>query len=322
MGDGRVVVVGAEKPAAVFSCIGFCGWRGGRARAAIGVHFRFVETPMGGPVGTGCRPAGLSAASRSRPGAIASVLAGSFFIGALVSSIASSTQVPQPLPSRRWIRLEGEVEQLRHSGDSTSMRLAVARAMDQTARFRASLIGPPVPELEVGQRAIVGARLKPLSPPLNPGEANTATLATRRAQPYVGVFEKQRLVPLSPPPPFAQYLRRTHAALFEKVQSVCPDNEAAGLVMALAAGERQQLGDDFEEAFANSGLAHVLSVSGLHVAVLAMTFFSVVAVAVGRSPRSCFAVQTPARIAAPLVVPLVWMYVAFTGFEVRPCAQQ
>ena len=67
---------------------------------------------------------------------------------------------------------------------------------------------------------------------------------------------------------------------------LAPTPEAGALYLTLAAGLRSELPDDVEESFAQSGLAHVLSVSGLHVAALALMVFKVLRLLMVRLVRT------------------------------------
>src|SRR5262249_15261072 len=88
----------------------------------------------------------------------------------------------------------------------------------------------------------------------------------------------------------------------------------AALVGALAAGLRSELGPEWEDRFARSGLAHVLSVSGLHVAALALVLAGVLSLLLRAWPALVrrFDPRRPAAIAA---LPLGWGYVVFTGTQ-------
>src|SRR5206468_10193221 len=74
-----------------------------------------------------------------------------------------------------------------------------------------------------------------------------------------------------------------------------------------------------EDAFAKSGLIHVLSVSGLHVAALAFMLLKALRlliawVASRLHPRGGHRLDAR-RLAAPLAIPLLWLYVAYTGWQ-------
>jgi hypothetical protein len=74
---------------------------------------------------------------------------------------------------------------------------------------------------------------------------------------------------LTPAPRAVLWLRRTRAQLAEQTRALTPSPKAAAFYLTLAAGLRAEMGSEWERIFSRSGLAHLLSVSGLHVAALA-----------------------------------------------------
>ncbi|MBI3184744.1 MAG: DNA internalization-related competence protein ComEC/Rec2 [Myxococcales bacterium] len=161
---------------------------------------------------------------------------------------------------------------------------------------------------------LLEASLKPSEPPANPGEASYFGWRTRRGLVFSGSFDPERMAVLSPPTAMEQWLSETRTALAAHARRLAPSKEASDLYLTLAAGLRAELGEELEEEFARSGLAHVLSVSGLHVAALAL--FTLVGlrwllVRLWRKARSIDA----RRVAAPLSIPLLWGYVIFTGSQ-------
>lgn len=236
--------------------------------------------------------------------------------GAGLAGWEASVQVPQALTGGGSTTLEGEVERVDRFEDSTRLILAVARAGPQDAtepaRFRASvyLSGSPPPLLP-GQRVRLEARLKPLEGASNPGEKDFSAARARQALVFSG-SARGRLEVLSEAAGWRQYVARTQEGLSRAVRAVSPSEDAAALFLTLAAGLRAALDDELEEAFSRSGLAHVLSVSGLHVAALALMTLALLRwlfVRVGARFRGL----DSRRVAAPASVPFVWAYVLFTG---------
>lgn len=168
------------------------------------------------------------------------------------------------------------------------------------------------PSLLPGQRFRTVAKLSPLERPDNPGEVDHATRRWRDGISYRGSFDPNRTAALSPASAAEQWLRAEHRALGERTRRVATSEKAAALFLTLAAGERAALSAETEDAFARSGLAHILSVSGLHVAMLALMLLGAMRLLlVMNSPRSLDA----RRFAAPLAIPFVWAYVAYTGWQ-------
>lgn len=246
-----------------------------------------------------------------RPGAGLALLLSCAALGITTATLGLGVDVPA---SGRAV-LEGDVEDVVPHPSGTTVRLAVARVDGAPARLRVSLSTDAELALVAGQRVRVAARLKPLNAAGNPGEWSRAAWAMRHGQPMTGGFDARRLVVLSEPPAWRAWLARAHASLKARALAATDDAEAAGLFLTLAAGQRAELGDELEEDFSKSGLAHVLSVSGLHVAVLALTAFAALRWLLSRRMTPRARRRDPRAWAGPLSVPLVWSYVVFTGLQ-------
>jgi competence protein ComEC len=261
----------------------------------------------------------VSLALARLPGAHLGVLLCLGLTGAGLASLEAGVDVPPPLLEGGPTVLEGEVERVDRFEDATRVLLAVARVGQGTgtpARFHASLYahGTP-PSLLPGQRIRVEARLKTLEPASNPGEKDFSATRRRQGLAFTGSFQSAGMLVLSPPPRWRQHLVRTQEGLTGAVHAVAPSTEAAALFLTLAAGQRAALDDGLEEDFSRSGLAHVLSVSGLHVAALALMTLALLRkllVRAGARMRSLRRMDAR-RLAAPASVPFVWAYVVFTG---------
>ncbi len=248
----------------------------------------------------------LSARWAPRPGALLCLLAGAFTFGVVVGREALQTTVP----SAGAHRLSGDIEQLSRQG----MVLSVTSMDGAPARLRAALSGE-VSGLVEGQQVALTARLRPIVPAANDGEWSRAEYLDRRGQLVSGGFERVRLVQLDRGPAWRRWLAAQHQALARHAEEAIDDPEARALVLTLAAGERATLGDELEDVFARSGLAHVLSVSGLHVAVIAFSVFAALRWAFTRRMARWNRLRDARAWAAPVAVPLVWAYVLFTGLQ-------
>ncbi|KFA90177.1 DNA internalization-related competence protein ComEC/Rec2 [Archangium violaceum] len=253
------------------------------------------------------------------PGAHLGVLLCLGLTGAGLASLEAGVDVPPPLLQGGTAVLEGEVERVDRFEDSTRVLLAVARLGQGTGnpvRFHASLYAHgAAPSLLPGQRIRVEARLKPLESASNPGEKDFSATRRRQGLAFTGSFQGASLLVLSPPPRWRQHLVRTQEGLTAAVHAVAPSTEAAALFLTLAAGQRAALDDGLEEDFSRSGLAHVLSVSGLHVAALALMTLALLRKLLVRAGARVQGLRRvdARRLAAPASIPFVWAYVVFTG---------
>jgi len=199
----------------------------------------------------------------------------------------------------------------------TRVELAVSRVDGAAVRLRARLYpSGPLPPLLPSQRVRLRSTLKPLSAQSNPGEASAFARHSRRALLYSGTFDPRGLLVLSEAAPAAVAVEAKRRALAAVAAGYAPSADAAHLYVALAAGLRADLGDAVEDEFARSGLAHVLSVSGLHVAALGVAARALVRWLWVWLPLRRLR-RVDARTAAlPFALLAVWGYTLFTGAQV------
>lgn len=244
----------------------------------------------------------------ARAGGVAAGLLAALCLGAGLGEL--SADVPLP-PTGVRVSLEGTVERLGEHG----FTLDVERVDGVPRRFRAALSADQAPPVLAGQVVRTEARLKQVMEAANPGEWNRSEWAWRRGQPVSGGYSPARLVVLTPPSAWRRWLATEHRALSRDTHALTEDDTAAALLLTLSAGQRAELGDELEDAFARSGLAHVLSVSGLHVAVLAFSLFAALRWLLSRRMSTRLRLTDPRAFAVPLALPVVWAYVLFTGWQ-------
>ena len=240
-------------------------------------------------------------------------------LGAGLATLEGAVDVPPFLQEGEKTALEGEVWRVERFEDSTRLLLAVARAgpgEGSPARFLAQVTaqGEP-PELLPGQRVRVEARLKALTAASNPGRRMSRVFAAAPGTRLHGELPRRGDAGALPAPPWRRELARLQEGLARAVRAVAPTPESAALFLTLAAGQRAALDDTLEEDFSRSGLAHVLSVSGLHVAALALMTLALLRQALVQAGSRVRALRRldARRLAAPTAVPFVWAYVVFTG---------
>jgi len=249
-----------------------------------------------------------------RTGAHLAVLGAFFLAGMGLSRWEAFCQVPEGAVGVP-LRVEGTLEDVSSFQNGEHVSLAVSHLPGfprSPVRFRVNLSVKDETGLEPGQRVQVQTQLVPYGPPQNPGQPDSSAPHLRRARPFHGGVDGRKVVVLSPPGHGWHWLSQTRQKLASAVKRVAPDPDSAALYLTLSAGLRAELGDDVEERFARSGLAHVLSVSGLHVAALALLCLKLLrygAVRLGVVGRG----HDARRWVAPVCVPLIWAYVVFTG---------
>ncbi len=163
-----------------------------------------------------------------------------------------------------------------------------------------------------GDRIRLRTKLQPPRQPQNPGEPDFAARAAREGIAYTGSADLAAVSVLSFGDGAPTLFERWRRSFVDRTEAVCTTNDRAALVSALAAGERSAISADVTEDFNAAGLAHLLCISGLHLAVAVLLFYRLLAWLLSRSTWLALRI-VPARMAAAITLPLTALYVAFIG---------
>jgi competence protein ComEC len=175
----------------------------------------------------------------------------------------------------------------------------------------------PAEEVFPGQRILFPAKLRPFRNFNNPGRYDyERTMRLNGFACAASVSEGRRIVPMGRGRlgfPFDQ-IERLRSPIRSLLKERLPPDEAA-LLQALILGEKQGIDLRLREPFSRAGLAHVLAVSGLHVALVAWFAFAICVGLLSLSYRLALSVEVRKIAAAATCVPVVG-YACLTGFEV------
>lgn len=196
-------------------------------------------------------------------------------------------------------------------GDGERVVIAADTIECESATFAASRVALFLPDgigpVRRGDRAEWTARLAPPERFRNGVASSLPALARRGASLTGGALD---VVVTSRSASLAARVDDARAHVRRRIQeSYAPASEA--LARALVIGETD-LDDESQAAFRDSGLSHVLAVSGMHLVLVvagAVRALSWVLVRVPALAARCDA----RRFAAALGVPLAWVYADFTG---------
>ncbi|MFG1226973.1 ComEC/Rec2 family competence protein [Xanthobacter wiegelii] len=226
--------------------------------------------------------AGAAVAARARPVmfALTSVLlatvAGFAAGGARTALIAHETIVPPKTP----VRLSGFIERVerRTTGDRILLRLdgnAVRGLATAPALVRLSLRkgwAPPV-----GSHVTQLAQLLPPSGPAMPGAHDFGRAPWFQGIGAIGYgLGRPKAAPARDPPlsvRLAMALDGVRQSLSARIRASL-SGVPAEVAVALVAGDRSGIPHAVEESMRVSGLSHILSISGLHMALVAGTLFA------------------------------------------------
>ena len=159
-------------------------------------------------------------------------------------------------------------------------------------------------EYSYGDTIVISGRLKEPSRPRNPGQFDYAGyLKTERIHTLIEVRSDQDITPLEGKSPLIlkKLIFNQRANIERLIKKFLPTEDAA-ILNAMLIGKREALSEKLKEQFIKTGTAHVLSISGLHVAIIsAMAFFFL------------RLIRIPRKASGILLISFLIIYALFTG---------
>ncbi|RQP23878.1 DNA internalization-related competence protein ComEC/Rec2 [Piscinibacter terrae] len=219
--------------------------------------------------------------------------------------------LPQRGPS--GVRFRFEVEQAAQ-GDRP-VQLPPTLALGWYAGFHEdAVLTQPQMALGAGQRWRLGVKLKQPHGLVNPHgfDAELQMLSQGiRATGHVRDAVPPRLLGREAAHP----VERWRQALRDAIEVTVPDRRAAGVLAALAVGDQSAIEREDWDLFRNAGIAHLVSISGLHITMFAWLAARLIGWAWRRHPH------LPLRLPAPLAARwggllAAWAYAVFSGWGV------
>ncbi|MEW6256536.1 MAG: ComEC/Rec2 family competence protein [Pseudomonadota bacterium] len=255
---------------------------------------------------------GLSAAcyaARARPLSFAVLLALSALAWGFAIATLQTARITRPVlvPPPVAVRLLGHVEGVEHRPNADRMLLRVASVQGKGLDPAPALVRLSVPKGSAPPPGTPVSQLARLLPPLAPAQPGAHDFG--RAPWFEGIdavgygMGRPKIIRLEGSPPWSVRL----AAATDHVRRLMADRiraslaePAAGIAVALVTGDRSGVSPAIEDSMRSSGLTHVLSISGLHMALVAGTLFALVRAVLALSPALAlgFPVKACAAVAA------------------------
>ncbi|HEY2929715.1 DNA internalization-related competence protein ComEC/Rec2 [Piscinibacter sp.] len=195
-----------------------------------------------------------------------------------------------PQRSAAGLRFRFEVEQALSQGEPVQLPPLVSLGWYKGFHEDA-VLSQPQQELRAGQRWRFTVRLRQPHGNLNPhGFDYELALFEQglRATGYVRDAPAQLLDPAA-----GHVVERWRQQVRDAVDASVADRRAAGVLAALSVGDQSAIEREDWELFRNTGIAHLVSISGLHVTMFAWLAGLAVAAAWRRSARAMAALPAP-----------------------------
>ncbi|MDR0965216.1 MAG: DNA internalization-related competence protein ComEC/Rec2 [Myxococcales bacterium] len=270
-----------------------------------------------------CAACALLAALGSRrvPLICFSLISLSFFLwGVGLAQLRARVEVPRLLEDEEVV--EGRVASDPEARDGrTRFILEVARLLRREgvpvdARFGVRLSVEGDPAVFRGDVLRAKVRLRPIDGPQNWGASDPRPGHAARGVLFFGTVVRGQWSAIGHPPVAASFQKAYRDRFAALVGRVVGDGPAtAELIQTLGLGDRATLPEETLDDFRAIGLAHLLSVSGLHVGVVALGFYRLLRWLLTRSARLILRIDV-LRLASIGALPMAWAYVCLTGAEV------
>lgn len=248
-------------------------------------------------------------------------IAGSFGTGLTWTRSATVGAEPIAAPTVRWY--QGRVLDREEQPAEGRIRLVLAVRDAETGTARKVRVNVPLaqarPDYREGAVLRLRARLMPPAPPMIPGAYNFARRAWFEGLAATGsvIGEIDVVVPAQPASGIGGLQRALSAHVRERL-----DGPAGSIAAAFASGDRGAIAESDEEAMRDSGLTHLLSISGLHVSAIIAAAYLLAIKLLALWPWLALRVRLPV-VAAGVGAAAGIGYTLLTGAEVptvRSCA--
>jgi len=189
------------------------------------------------------------------------------------------------------------------------------------ARLRVSL-GKGAPPLHVGDRILVLANLSPPSGPAAPGAFDFQRVAWYQQLGAVGyALAPAAVTERGRPDGIVRFIDGLRADITARILKALPGPEG-GVAAALLTGEQTAVDKDITQAMRDSGLAHILSISGLHIVFVVGLVMGLLRYSLALVPAVALRFDAK-KIAAVVALLVALFYTALSGAPVpaqRACA--
>lgn len=227
------------------------------------------------------------------------------------------------------INVEGRIADIQRLPESVRVVLEAVRlkgngvppAEMMPARVRVSL-GKGAPPLSVGDRLLVLANISPPAGPAAPGAFDFQRVAWYQQIGGVGyALAPAAVIEHGKPSGLVRTIDGLRADITARILKALPNPEG-GVAAALLTGEQTAVTKEITQSMRDSGLAHILSISGLHIVFVVGLVMGLVRYGIALVPPLALRIDAK-KIAAVIALLVALFYTALAGAPVpaqRSCA--
>jgi competence protein ComEC len=255
-------------------------------------------------------------------GGAALAFASGFAVAKLRTEMVRAPVLSQEL---RYVAVAGfvEVHELRDKGRARIMLRTLAlgdlKPEETPYRVRISMPARYAADAKIGEAVTLRATLQPPPEPIEPGGFDFARAAWFDSLGATGyATSKVSQLEAAPQPPWDlaawSHVDALRAAINLRIRAALT-GETGEIAVALITGERGGISEQVNASMRDSGLTHVLSISGLHMAIMAGTVFWLARALLALVPG--LALRFPIKKwAAALALAAATFYLALSGAAV------
>ncbi|MGH8369493.1 MAG: DNA internalization-related competence protein ComEC/Rec2, partial [Gammaproteobacteria bacterium] len=207
-----------------------------------------------------------------------------------------------PQPEAEYLRFRFQVESLDGRAPADGIPSSVRLTWSGTWHH-----------LQPGQHWRFTVRLKRPHGYMNPGGFDYEGWLFRQGIGATGYVRHDQAQLLAGTPRYP--LLRARARVSSAIKAALPDNEFAGVAAALAVGDTTGITSAQWQVFRNTGTAHLVAISGLHIGLLAGLIFLLTRLVWRRSAWLCERIPMPLAACVAAMLGAV-IYAAMAGFSV------
>ena len=167
-------------------------------------------------------------------------------------------------------------------------------------KYLCQITGTDIPEFKIGQRILLEAQYAPWERPTNEGQFDSRKYYI--SQGVLGQFKKGKIIQFGTEYNILQEKMWQFRQNMQEILQRCLGTREGGLIGAMLLGNKSDLNGEDKSLYQRNGISHILAISGLHLSLLGMGIYKVLA-----------RLMPGKKSAAVLSIFIMSLYCTFTG---------